>query len=482
MNAMTVWKTTGATIDSAQRAFMAGVLLIAGVAAISLLRYQTSAASAAVVAYGLGLVFWWAFVVGRALLLQRDLRLLRTPDADRTVALNLALQFVALVLLPSAIISAFGGLRFAAVSGLLACFAIGGILWQVLPRWASIFLVFLPSMIQISALRGAVPGLSDPQFPQFAWAMGLVFAGVALWRWLALLKADADEFGPWGMPMVLQMRRQVGFGGGYRNFDLNALYAAAKKTGHDRQVQLQGAGADHPVKALRVWLGAAFTPLSLRARLSQSLYVLLPLLIGTVFMSFSLSGWKYAVNWGAMMLGMFVPAMCAGVVPARLSRLYRNAGGEIGLLATLPGLGGAASAKRSLLLASAGLMSQAILGFAVCTGVAMLLCGDSLATLSVVALPALGGIALNFAVALNLIGGRRIPHPATAALCIFGFIAVCSTPSLLALDSRAGAVIRHGFAVAIISDWLIVFALLAWLGVRGWRAYQHRPHPFLLAS
>ena len=205
-------------------------------------------------------------------------------------------------------------------------------------------------------------------------------------------------------------------------------------------------------------------------------------LFGAIFMGFSLSGWKYAVNWGAMMLGMFVPAMCAGVVPARLNRLYRNAGGEIGLLAMLPGLGGAQSAKRGLLHASAGTMSLAILVFGMLAGLAMLSSGASAATLLVVALPALGGIALNFAVAYHLIGGQRISHVVIAMLCVLGFIGICTTPSLLTLKSPVAASIRYGFAAVVAGDWLLVYALLTWLGLRGRAAYRRRAHPFLLNS
>ncbi|MBS0589683.1 MAG: hypothetical protein JSR65_03480 [Proteobacteria bacterium] len=482
MNAMTVWKTTTATIDSGQRAFMGGVLAIVSIATLSLLHYETSAASAAVFVFGFGLVFWWAFVVGRALLLQRDARLLRVPGVDRTVALNLAMQFVALVVLPATVIAALSGLRFAAVSGVLACLAIGGIVWQVLPRWASIFIVFLPSLMQSKPIRDVLPGWNDPGFAGFVWVLACVLVTLAGWRWRALLVADADGFGQWNMPMVIQMQRQVGIGGGYRNFDVNALYAAAKRTGLDRQVQLRGAGPGQPVAALRVWLGAAFAPQSLRARLSQNLYVLLPMLIVGVFMRLSLSGWRPALNWTAMMMSLFVPAMCAGIVPARLGRLYRNAGSEIALLATLPGLGGGALAKRSLLQASAGWMSRIMLAFAVCDGAVLLLGGNRPTSLLVVALPTLAAIAMNFALAYNVIGGLRISPTVIVALCVLGLTAICLTPSLAFLQTQPGSLASWDFAGVVAGNWLLVFVLLTWLGWRGRAAYRLRPHPFLLNS
>ena len=480
MNYAAVWNSGKAVADRGQRQFMDAIAVLVAVATVIML-YEHKI-FVAITVLGIGLLFWWAFVVGRALLLQRDLRLLHVPDADRTIVLYIALQFVLLVLVPAAAVAAYVGLSFAAVCALLTCFAAGGILWQVLPRWCSIFIAFVPSVLQLQVFRGQLPGLSDPAFANFGWPLAVALAGIAVWRWRVLLKADEDEFGPWSMPMVIQMRRQVGFGGGFKNVDINALTAAAKNTGLNAQVQLAGVGPATPVRTLRVWFGAVFAPLSARARFSQSLYLFLPLLLGAVFMGINQIDWKFAASWGAMMLGIFIPVLGAGMMPARISRLYRDAGGELALLATLPGLGNGPAAKRNLLLASAGTVSFATCGLGFFAGVVALVFGANSATLLTIALPVAGSVALNFALALNFIGGRALSNVTILLICVLGLAAVCMTPNLISLHRHPEIPVLQGIALAVTIIWSLFYTLLAWLGLRGWRAYERRPHPFLLHS
>jgi hypothetical protein len=513
MNFTTVWETGGATLDKQLRRLVVGLWMLtilpvlfflyktgwASHQAVRIPAYATSwkhiamsNAYIAVMFYGMGLASWWALVAGRAVLLQRDLRSLQVPAMDRTIFASLALQYLLSVLLPSLLLTVIVHLEFARTSAFFTLCVTGALLFQVLPRVLGPLFGFLPALMLMLNSLSVIPGLRDPAFLAFGWTLALAFAVVVVWRWRTLLKADANDFGQWSVPTVMLKQSQLGIVGGFNNFDLNTFCTKAKKSGTHKQVRLDGIGPATPVAALRVWLGTPFfAPLKWSTYAAQSLYVILPFSVLVVFLDFYQNDWKLPARYGAMALGIFGPLLCVNMVASRLSRLYADTGGELALLATLPGLGDGVSAKRRLLLASAGRISLLVFVQSACCGLVASLCEANAAELSIIAAATFAGIALNFGIACNFIGGRGVSKAVIALLSIFGLIAMSQIQ--MSMTSRAlhlmtlqtpfvDGSFQHGLALIVFIGWLLVYVMLMWLGLRGWRAYRRRPHPFLLNS
>ncbi|MFT3790270.1 MAG: hypothetical protein QM741_04140 [Rudaea sp.] len=459
MNLVIVWKTGGATLDWGQRRFIAASwALMTLLALLWLMKPNTGIA--VMTTYAFGMVFWWCFVGVRAVLLQRDLRLLKVPETDRAIFASLALQYLLSAILPVLALAWIAHVDFVRTSAFFTLCVTGALLFQLLPRVLGVIFGFLPMFMQYLDASGKIPGFNDPAFAVVGWGMACAFAAVAAWRWHVLLNARPDSFGDWSMPMVPRMRGQVGMGAGWKNFDSNLFFAAGNDAMASR-INIDRAGPATPITALRVWLGGVFAPTSAPMRLAYAALALLP---GVLVIAIVATLW---------------PAMIAAIACARLYRLFNGASGEIALLAVLPGLG-VRKAKRNLLTASFGPALVALtLLYAVFVGLA-LAHFVSTALFASISLAFLGTAALGMTLGLSIAGGRELPAFGVGVLCIAALMLASMTPAFL----QSG---EHGFrftiaARCVLGAWLSLFALCAWLGLRGWRAYRRRPHPFLLNS
>ena len=208
MNIAALWSITGATIDRRQR-----VVIVTFWAAMTVLAFVLARASDLVVpmiAYSVGMGFWWAFVAGRALLLQRDARVLRLPDVDALVVGNLLIQYAATALLPAVLMALAARADFSRMAALFSCIAAGALMLQVLPRFLAMLFSIVPSSLQLLNARGLIPGMTDPGFVPFGWGLAAAMLAVALWRWRSILAADAGSFGRWNVPLVIQMQPRAG--------------------------------------------------------------------------------------------------------------------------------------------------------------------------------------------------------------------------------------------------------------------------------
>jgi len=472
MNALTVWKAASATIDAPQRRFMAALWGLLTLASIAFLQARGMGVFV-VMPYAFGMAFWWAFVAARALLVQRDARSLCIPGVDQTIVASLLLQYALSVLLPAALLALAGKADFQRGAAFLSCIVTLSLLFQALPRYLGAFLAILPACMQILHSHGLIPGLSEPGFVSFGWSFAALTMAIVVWRWVAALDTQPD-CASWTTPLVLQAPRKVGMGATLNNWD---ALVGADRNGLSRLALLDGADRRSAVHALRVWLGGAFVPVGAQARFGQVAIVVLPML---VVVALSLIGRNTASSWTFFVVfvgGALFPLMIMSVAPARLQRLHTDASGELSLLALLPGID-SATAKRALLTAALGLPIKALgLFYAFVVATTVMMRGDG-ATLLALTIGALAALAFGTVLSLSIVAARPVPRAAMLLICSLGLVLLFATPIALVAGEQGHAL---DFASnGLLAGWLTLYAMLAWLLVRGHGAYLRRPHAFLL--
>ena len=184
------------------------------------------------------------------------------------------------------------------------------------------------------------------------------------------------------------------------------------------------------------------------------------------------------VTW----FGTFFCLMFAILTTGYLERSWRRVNAELPLLALLPGLKGAGTLRRNLLLATLlpPLRSQSVL-LVLLMVAAINLPGGGVTELFI-ALAPLGSAGMVVAVTLCILGGQPLSYWVTAGLMVVtGILIFINDSTVLALMNTgehpwdAGDIVLFALGMA----WLLLAAALLWLGHRGWRGLQQRPHPFL---
>jgi hypothetical protein len=79
---------------------------------------------------------------------------------------------------------------------------------------------------------------------------------------------------------------------------------------------------------------------------------------------------------------------------------------------------------------------------------------------------------------LATIGGRPLSNWALGLLALFGYALICISIFLPATSGRGMQLGMTGNVVLAIA-WASLIVALLWLGRRGWRGLQQRPHPFM---
>ena len=429
---------------------------------------------------GIGFASWWAFVGGRLVLLQRDLRESRLPGTSRFIAGSFGFTLLATVLLPAAIIS-LGGVPFLQVLALLVLFAGAGLLWAWLPLAASMWIGLLPLItINLGPALGW-PSMGDAGFTRFAalWAALFALTAILCWRWL--LGIDPAKLKTWQTPTVLRLRCRGGLSGGWLNAaslpDHGQTWIAVRpQANFDQRAK--------PARMLRVWLGPPFAPLSRQTRLRQALLASAAAVIVAITASYqpthslALAGIFWLIYFGAVM----VPAMSY----ARLHLLYAGKrDSEIGELALLPGLGHAEQARRTLLRATLGNgTSRLALGVVVALSALLLLHAPRAslpATLLLAVISGLGSAAgMLYVLSGHSANRRRWWHYLVGAGGLIGVTALLMPLMFYAISGpRTQDALPGWMLPAQAAGWALLVMLLIVTARRHLRLFRQRPHPFL---
>jgi hypothetical protein len=159
---------------------------------------------------------------------------------------------------------------------------------------------------------------------------------------------------------------------------------------------------------------------------------------------------------------------------------WKRTNAELPLLALLPGLGDARARRHVLLRAAFGTPVKVQLLLLACVLAAALVMHLSGLAVLLVALAQLAAVGAMAAQVLCTLGGYK-PHVGVLA-SIYVVLAVLFCLStfvpLLSADEHPWS----GLALlepALLASWIVLAAVLLWLGRRGWRGLLARPHPFL---
>lgn len=475
-------------------ALVIAVLAVLGAIAMGIFLHESDwwIGSLALLSFGNG--FLWAFVFSSMALLAVDARQLRIPGVQRNVIAAMLLYGLLCVTLPAGALALFAG-HALTIATLLALGCLCGLLFGLLPRILSAFAGFLPMTLQALPARLHLPGPSTPDFIHWGIPTALAMLLIAALCWRRLLHADDPYKGGMSEPMVLQFRRgnfgngwniRSGFAGGGVD---NTQQIRNRPDWMQPKADLRGCGPDHVVHSLRVALGGLFIPLTLTGRLRQLALLLIPSMLFVVLMTISsfhehaTHAWASAWHAGGMLMliwfGGFGSAMLSILLLAPLQQRWQKTNAELPLLALLPGLHNAACMKRDLLrailllpLGAQTLLLLVLLALA--NGLHM-----SLASTVLLSLSQLGGIGFMLAFALSTIGGRPVSNWGAGLLAAFGYGLICISIFLPTLSNGVQLDLGGLWLTLLAAAWATLIVMLLWLGRRGWRGLQERPHPFL---
>ena len=471
MKTSSAWATLFTCLDRRTKWLVAIVYALCAAGALLVLlvtHHEQNIELGAIVPLFIGAAFVWSYGASGGLALMQDARALRMPSIVGPVLSALLLLFIATVLVPAALLRLHGG-DFMLFSALLACAAFAALLWTLLPR----ALAFVPSIVLIFGhLDRLVPRLRphDPYVTTVAWALALLLAALAAWRWLNLQR---QESGPltWGSPVFMSLRQQMRVQVDARNVNANIpltdLFSGLRATG-----SVDGLGPQRPVIAMRAWLGSLFAPQNWRQR-ATGLGIQLAYLLVMILLITRLGEAKEIY----LLLGLFVSGMLGMTFQLRLRFLYQRHGGELSELALLPGWGDAQHARRILLSAVFRPLAVGLFGLWLLV-VLLAFRLDVRAAAYLIILCVIFGVASNWlAFCLRALAGLPGSFLVVLPLVSFALALLFTGYALLTADS--GNAFHAGTLWKVVVAWLVVVALMCLLALHAYRRFVARPHPFL---
>lgn len=467
-------------------------LCILGAIALEVMVPTAKGARIALIAYGTGTAFTWAFYMPACFLLAYDARRLRVPALERTAMQAVWFSAGATIALGTAI--AAHGLGAATSAALIALTSAAGFAFSLLPRYLSVFVGFLPALGQfLQRVVPVFPGLTDSRAPLWYGAMAALFALACMLRWHQLMTGGAERSGL-SSSLVMQLRSNGGMGGwgSARQAGANQLIRQ-RPAWLQPEADLRHTGPISPVISLRVALGGWYVPQTWRGVFRQGLAVTWPIGMFALVMLMTRASDGHPDRWKDLLEGfakgmsgvlcvtasLGAPLISALMLRQRWSTPQR----ELALLAVLPGLGTAEQARGALLRAALvrPVAINLILAIAA-SGVAAALHLGTLAALAVVAGPLLCAAA-GVALSLDALSGHPLPGWALGSACFVLSIVVFTTgfTALVASQLRQGGVWNASPTLwgAFIGVVLLVAGILLWIGRRAARRLFAQPHPFL---
>lgn len=447
--------------------------------AIGIVSHDPKARFAAVTCYTFGVAIVWWLWLSSLLLIARDGRRLGLPRVGRDSAYAVCLYASAMVATPALLAAASGGNAAAAV--LFPALAIAGSLaWMLLPRWLAMWFGFMPA-IYIGLHNGFhAPSPLDPRFQHWAWLALAMLATMVVLRWRQLARGEDNDDSRWSSAMILQMRRHA-VKRDWCSIDRNWTWRRSRTI----DVDFRSVGTTNPAKAIRVALGDWYVPQSWRSRIGALTRVVLPLLLFIPVMVLVNIGrenslhkvWKVIGISGGLWIGLFGSAMLALAIAALIQRRWRGSA-DVGLLALLPGLGGAAATAHVLRAAFRGpAIAFVALWLCMLAGIALTapsLIAALLATLFVAEMAALMVMAV-----LQAMAGVRMRLAVKLAVGVVLIVLLDAGFTLAFASSAQTSLAIEGIEGVLVLAWLVLVAWTAWRGWHAWHLLQRRPHPFL---
>ena len=444
--------------------------------------YDTAAIAA------MGVAIWWGLVGSGLVILQRDWRSVRLPQASRLVAGALLASALVTVVLPAALMTLFGG----AAARLLAIMVLGataGLLWAMLPGLAAAGIALIPLLDDLWGQRLGWPRATDPGFARFAleWAAVFALLILALWRWL--LRADLASLGVWTRPQLLAMR--------CRASSSPATYVAGKLW--RREIAQRYAFFAHmepfrrPIKAMGILLGPPFAPIRLMSA-ETLLAVGWGLLVGGGFLAEMEYGSQIEqLVWASLVLCFPAAYTLLGV--RRLRTLFAGLScGDMAEMALLPRLEAAwlpwlprqRRQQRLLLRATLGVNSQNIVVIASLPLMALVSSFQHPALLPFIGMLTLVFVLIgNASATLYVLAGRWDPrfHWRATARFIVAYAAMAGlvmSTLLFAAGLMSSAIANANWLPRVLAaGWSVLIVMTLLSARRSLRIFRQRPHPFL---
>lgn len=439
----------------------------------------------ALVSYAFGLFFWWQFCIASLVVLARDARTARVPGVAANAVASVALYATVSLLAPmlvAGVLAHAAGLA-ALVSALAAA---GALALAFLPRVVGMFMGLVPGAYLWLHSLHAAPSPFDPHVQAFGWLVVIALVLLDVARWRQLLTGNGLDDSSRSGPMLASLRLQATRGNSV--FMDGTWWARARKP-HAARIQLKRIGPHAPVKAIRIALSGWLAPLTPKGRLIRYGYTLLVVSFMAIAALPGLATnphhftvvrvMTFAAIGGLGWLFAFSTAMLPFFVVGLVQRRWTH-GGELALLALLPGLDREQPAMRSVTRA----VLVPPLAWCLVGVLATLALGSALHAPAQAMLPVMLffiGIAVGTTWGtLRVIGGRALSTLATIIAIIIGTLgfAACVTAASMAASRSAPA------GMLAIADALTILVTLvcaggAWAAWCAWENVQARPHVFL---
>ncbi len=427
----------------------------------------------------------WAFVAN-AVLLARAARGLRVPTLERDALTSLGLYGGLSIALPALALGWMGG-HLLAVAIMLLFGAGLGVAYALLP----------PYLAVLAQFAGNIPSALSPWLPQpiqlgfSAWAGPLVLLLwlVLAWRIRGLLRGDHSLQSPHAPLLMVFRRTYLGWGSGVGGSRWGRRTPGQGPAWARPKVDLRGCGPGHAERSLRVALGGWWLPQTRISRLWQCALLLVAILAGAfvIWVQAVADRHDHAANLATdlggagnvVFFGTLMSALLAINIVRTLQRHWGKSNAELPLLALLPGLGDAPSVKRALLRASLLPALGVQLGLALLLLMLAGVMGLGAEGEAVLLLGPLGSSILMCVFALTVFSASGPRGWNMALVLVAGYVWIGVSAGFVQFNSDPAVVLGDAALLVLALGWSVFFVSFLWLGRRGWRALQRRPHPFL---
>jgi hypothetical protein len=397
--------------------------------------------------------------------------------------------YAVISVLPATLLYGLAGGDMLSIALLLTLCVLAGLSIALLPRYFAMLAGFMPALHNATASTLPIPGPSDPRFLTWAPIAAALLIVICVLRWRKLMNHVGPHTNGFSDAMVLQFRRSGLANSWSSTGGLDCTQQVRQRPDWMQpQADLHNAGPQHPRMALRIALGGWYLPKTFRGHVQAWAPTLVVMLIPATVIALTYSRthvlvavlWQtfvmFAIGWGALFgsLGVMIVSVML------LGQRWRRVNTELPLLALLPGLGDAAASKTQLLRTTLTRPLRVQAALLVSVVALSIYAHLPPASLLLLVISQLGCAAALLACVLATLGGRPIPGwGLTTLMTVLATLvgAISFLPGSLVGDQPWTPATT--FVVAILSAWLVMGVVLAWLGRRGWQGWRARPHAFL---